>query len=111
MKYLVLLFALASCAAPAASQGNAGQGGSATSPIYNITVNVGSDKGTITVTSAPTAAPSAASEAASTQTATNDIKPDVTIPAGGIPTLGGTTVKKPKPEPAPAPAPVPGENP
>ena len=134
--FVGLALALGACAAPTASQGTAGQGGSTGSaPV--VCIYIGSDNGAVTVTSAPTAAPSAASDASSSQTATNDIKPDVTIPAGGLPTLGANlgaakasaaeldaklaAVEKAlaeakkklneAPAPAPIPAPAPPENP
>jgi hypothetical protein len=105
---LALPLILAACAAPASTQGTAGQGGSNTSPVYSITVNIGTGGGTsTTVTSVPAAAPSAASTATAAQTASNDVKADANLGTDAIkavtpiPTLGGVTLPKPAPLPAP----------
>lgn len=91
---------LTACANPQAQQGTAGQGGS-TGPTPAVVIYIGSDHGTVTVTSAPTAAPAAASTATAAQTATNDVKPAVGTDAvkalAPVPAL---------PVPTPAPAPV-----
>lgn len=81
--YLSLLLALAACAAPTSDQG---QGGSTGEVPQNVTNIVFHGDVNVTQTGAPAAAPS--SSAKSDQAATNDIKPDVEIPAGVIPTLG-----------------------
>lgn len=90
---LVAVLALSACAMPVSDQGQ-GQGGSIDrAPVVNVTVSFNGDvkvDGTLT----PTAAPSAASSAKSDQAATNDVKPNVEIPASAIPTIGaaGTIV-------------------
>lgn len=90
---LVAVLALSACAAPVADLGQ-GQGGQTDrAPVVNVVVTFsGSTK--VDGTSAPTEAPSATSSAKSDQAATNDVKPNVEIPASAIPTIGaaGTVV-------------------
>lgn len=90
---LVAVIALSACAMPVSDQGQ-GQGGQTDrAPVVNVVVTFsGSTK--VDGTSSPTAAPSATSSAKSDQAATNDVKPNVEIPASAIPTIGaaGTIV-------------------
>jgi len=79
------------CAAPASSQGTAGQGGS-TGATPQVIVYIGTGGGIQTTnTSNPTAAPAASSTATSDQAATNDVKPAVGTDAikAATPVLGG----------------------
>jgi hypothetical protein len=84
---LALGASTATCAAPISDQGQ-GQGGQTDrAPVVNVVVTF-SGSTRVDGTSAPTAAPSATSSASAEQKATNDIKPNVEIPASAIPTIG-----------------------
>lgn len=118
MKYpiLALVLVAASCAAPSASQGTAGQGGSVHAPEIIVTVNIGGAGGPVTGTSAPTAAPAASSEATATQPSTATVTPSANLgdsaikavlPSAVVPVLGAKAEKKPEPAPLPAPTPAP----
>jgi len=102
MKRLALVASiLVACAAPAAQQGTAGQGGS-TGPTPAVVIYIGSDHGTVTVTSAPTAAPAAASTATATQPSTATVTPSAN--------LGDSAIKAVVPS-VPLPAVVPATKP
>lgn len=107
---LSLLVALVGCAAPANTQGQAGQGGSNPAPQVSVSVNIGTGPGS-TFTASPTSAPTAAPAASSTATASQHADATVTPTAA----LGDSAIKALAPIPVPAvvetakktPAPVP----